>query len=156
MGSLARITTRCVVPHQDGFVMLHVRDLSPNARPPHDYWILPGGGIETGETILQCAEREVLEETGLNARALEVIQLRTVEWEVNDPSLWGEPGRALEVFVRCEVVSGELRPEKDAAMLEIQVITLEQLRGIMHYPANLEQLLSRPAGTALLLMHESF
>ena len=32
------------------------------------YWLLPGGGIEDSETEVQCAEREVREETNLEVK----------------------------------------------------------------------------------------
>src|SRR5207302_10614827 len=33
------------------------------------YWLLPGGGLERGETIARCAAREVEEETGYRVQA---------------------------------------------------------------------------------------
>ena len=36
-------------------------------------YVLPGGGIESGETLFQCCEREVAEETGYIVKAAEQI-----------------------------------------------------------------------------------
>lgn len=46
----------------------------PNYR---DHWLLPGGGVDAGEDARQCAQREVLEELGLD---LEVGRLLAVDW----------------------------------------------------------------------------
>ncbi len=34
----------------------------------HEHWVLPGGGIESGETEYECVIREMQEETGLQVR----------------------------------------------------------------------------------------
>jgi 8-oxo-dGTP diphosphatase len=36
-------------------------------------WGFPGGSLEVGETVTECAERELIEETGVEAKALGVL-----------------------------------------------------------------------------------
>jgi ADP-ribose pyrophosphatase YjhB (NUDIX family) len=42
--------------------------LARHVCPEREYWILPGGAVETGETPEEAAVREVFEETGLLIR----------------------------------------------------------------------------------------
>ena len=38
-------------------------------------WTMPGGTLEFGESFEECAERELMEETGIKANALQVVSL---------------------------------------------------------------------------------
>lgn len=57
---------RIVLREKDGrFLLFHFSyDAGPLAGT--DYWGLPGGGVEDGETIEQAAVRELREETGVS------------------------------------------------------------------------------------------
>ncbi|MGX6603490.1 NUDIX hydrolase [Micromonosporaceae bacterium Da 78-11] len=80
METFSRPAVRVICFDADGRVlMLHWRD-------PHDgalLWEPPGGGIDPGETPLQAARRELVEETGLDPAAIgEAFQ------EVHRDSVW--------------------------------------------------------------------
>ena len=54
---------RCIVIDEQDCVLLIGRYATPD-RPAR--WLLPGGGIDPGETMRDAAARELREETGLH------------------------------------------------------------------------------------------
>ncbi len=61
------------------------------------YYLLPGGGIERGETIKQTVEREVGEETGYIVRAIRSVYINEYMHE-DDPER-----RVINIFFITEV-----------------------------------------------------
>ena len=51
-----------VIDDELRILLLHTRD---PARAGAEWWELPGGGIETGESVQNAARRELFEETGI-------------------------------------------------------------------------------------------
>lgn len=64
---------------------------------------MPGGHLEYGEDILNCAEREVLEETGLRVRGVKIV---TVTNSVFEP----EHLHYVTVITYCEVLEPDAEP----------------------------------------------
>jgi ADP-ribose pyrophosphatase YjhB (NUDIX family) len=90
--------------------------------PLKGQWSIPGGMLEVGETLRQCAAREALEETGLRVEPAEVL-------EVLD-SIHPDPeGRTRYHYVLidflCRPLAGELRPGGDAA--QVRWVTRDEL-----------------------------
>ncbi len=70
--------------------------------PPFtDYWALPGGSIEYGETVEQTALREAEEETGLKVRVERLVGV------YSDPER--DPrGHVISIAVIAKQIGGEL------------------------------------------------
>jgi ADP-ribose pyrophosphatase YjhB (NUDIX family) len=79
----------------DGGIVLVQRDIEPG----YGKWTFPGGFVERGETAEAAAEREVLEETGLEVRASSIVGLYSYEGQIP----------AIAVF-RADVTGGEPSP----------------------------------------------
>ena len=71
----------------------------------HNDWMPPGGHLEYGETIKKCAEREVMEETGLKVRPLGVISIG----EGIFPKEYHSKRHFIYVEVLCRAITGRVR-----------------------------------------------
>jgi len=81
-------------------------------------WELPEGGCPEGEDLLDCAHRELKEETGLSATTLTpLLELHTSN-SVTDE--WGI------VFIATGLKAGEAKPE-DSEVLQTRRILLDDL-----------------------------
>jgi 8-oxo-dGTP diphosphatase len=78
--------------------------------PLQGQWSIPGGMLELSESIVAGVRRELAEETGLEVRVLDLI-------EVFERIVPGEGGRTRYHFVildyLCEMASGEARAGSD-------------------------------------------
>ena len=80
--------------------------------PLKGQWSLPGGVLESGETLEEGVRREILEETGLTVRPLFVHEI--FERIMRDAEGRPEYHYVLVDYV-CKVVSGDLLPADDVS-----------------------------------------
>ena len=93
-------------------------------RPRYDDWSLPKGKAKRGEAALECALREVREETGMRCEAVaELPQTRYVD----------RKGREKRVrYWAMTTVSGRFRPNREVD--EVRWVTTAEAGGVLTYP----------------------
>ena len=130
------------VVEREGALLL-VRHQKPDRDP---YWVLPGGRLEPGETIPECAGRELAEETGLTAGFSGVIYVSEFLREgrhtidvVARMSLEGEAEASLGSDPEVEAGS-------EPTLREVRWVSVEELREIELLPASIKERLLRDAG----------
>jgi 8-oxo-dGTP diphosphatase len=130
------------VVEREGALLL-VRHQKPERDP---YWVLPGGRLEPGETIPECAGRELAEETGLTAGFSGVLYVS---------EFLREGRHTVDVVVRMALEGeGEARlgsdpevtPGTEPTLAEVRWVSADELREIELLPASIKEKLLRDAG----------
>jgi ADP-ribose pyrophosphatase len=117
---------RSIVRHRGSAVMMAVdaKDrvmLVRQYRMPADrfLWELPAGKTDEGETVLQAARRELIEETGLRAKKWKKLV-----------SFYPSPGfveEKMTIFLATDLTQGEAQPMEDER-IETRWFTKKELR----------------------------
>ena len=98
------------VVERGGKVLMVRRGLEPRI----GYWSLPGGYVDRGEVVERAAEREVLEETGLEVEPIGLI------------GIFSEPDHpVILVIYDSRIVGGTPRPGSE--VLELEFFPLDDL-----------------------------
>jgi len=101
---------RVAVTDENGRVLLVRHHYEAEGK---DVWMLPGGAIEEGETSLDAAIREVLEETGL------IVRVGRLFWHIEEA---GERGQRFVNFFEATVIGGKPELGEDPELGEGQVL----------------------------------
>ena len=90
------------------------------------YWLLPGGGVESCETLIEAARREVVEETGYGVEVGRLVLL----CEAIEPG-----GRHIvNFFFAGEIAGGSLRLGDDGRLRDARWIARDAIGGIRFMP----------------------
>src|SRR5512134_2496513 len=96
-------------------------------RADNGQWCLPGGAVESGESVAEACEREVFEETGLNVR---VKRLVGVYSHPDQLVVYPDGNRAYIVALHfeAEVLGGRLGLSNETT--DFGYFTLEEIQGM--------------------------
>jgi len=97
-------------------------------------WEFPGGKLEKGETILECIEREIEEEVGVQV---------SVSGPFLSSEMTGEDGRQYQLhFCLCTITAGVVESGTQSARehQELRWATIEQISRLKFPEANREAL----------------
>ncbi|OQY09412.1 MAG: hypothetical protein B6I28_03095 [Fusobacteriia bacterium 4572_132] len=92
-----------------------------------EYWLLPGGGVDYGETFQEALKREFKEETALK---IEVGNLKFISESIA-PDM---SRHIINIFFEVKYISGELRLGNEDILKELKYLDENELNNQIVYP----------------------
>lgn len=122
-GKVIPTTRVSVVVIQNENEILLVRHRKGNRQ----YWVLPGGRLEYGETFYECAVRELKEETGLDVEVDKLIYLS----EAIAPD---RSRHIVNVYLTAHVTGGEMQVGNEPVLAGVDFVPISELENCTLYP----------------------
>ncbi len=111
------LTVDAIIKVNDNKIVLVKRK-----NPPYkDWWALPGGIVEYGETVEEAVKREVREETGLEIEIEKLVNVYSNP--KRDPR-----GHFISICFLCRKTGGTLRAATDAA--NVSIFSLKEVKNL--------------------------
>ncbi len=114
MRTVKREIASALIFSKDG-KLLQVKNAEPKHGVYSDAWVIPGGGIEEGETADEAVIREVMEEVGLDISSCP----RKLVWTGTGQSLKTLKSTGEEVMVDMNFCNYKVQLDKNARDLQI-------------------------------------
>lgn len=99
------------------------------------YWVLPGGRLEYGETFQECGVREVKEETGLDVAVDKMVF-------VSEAIAPDRSRHIVNVYMTARVTGGSLRLGNEPVLAGVDFLPLSELESGSLYPPVGRQILA--------------
>lgn len=102
--------------------------LARHEKDGKSYWVLPGGGVDFGESVGDALKREIREEASLDIRLGEFVML-------NDSIPPDCHRHILNLYFRAEIAGGTLRVgQNDKRLRGMEFVPVDDLPKISLYP----------------------
>lgn len=106
-------TPNSLIPAASTVVTDHTGRVLLIERTDNRLWSIPGGAMEPGETISECAIRETREETGITVDIVRLVGIYTNPAHVISYDN-GEVRQQFSICFACRPTSGELAPSDES------------------------------------------
>lgn len=135
MEKVHRVSAKAIVVHEDRMLLTKKTDAGG------DYYILPGGGQEHGESLFQTLIREVLEETGYRIEPKDLVFVRDYIGANHEFAADSSHFHQVELYFEARLVDSAaaeiLVPDK--GQIGIEWLPLSRVGACRVYPLKLRE-----------------